>query len=287
MNSTTRYYHLFTAPLASRLLFTCDAARKFLLGRMAIICLSRNVRIYVYCLMDNHMHVLLSGARTIVMECFEDLRRIYSRYLVREGKDPLKAGEFTPSLREVTDMEDFKGVVAYILRNPLVAGVSSAYTYEWSSAFLYFNPWLKHIASKSIKEYGIRNLQTALSTRDPFPENMTVLNGCLNPADWCDYKKVESVFGSSRSLFYALTRRDSEGEEEAKIDNIEWSRYSDMDMQSVVESFCQAQGVSGPSGLDYPFLCQLVSTLRRKYNSSKPQIARLTGAAQSVIDKYC
>lgn len=287
MNKSTCYFHLFTAPLASRLLFYGDAARKFLLGRMALICLSRNVRIYVYCLMDNHIHVLLSGERAVVMECFEELRRIYSRYLVREGNSPLKGNEFTPSLREVTDMEDFKGVVAYILRNPLVAGVSSAYSYEWSSAFLYFNPWLKYIACKSIKEYGIRNLQTALSTRDSFPENMTVLDGCLNPADWCDYKKVESVFGSSRSLFYALARRDAEGEEEAKIDNIEWSRHSDMDMQLVVKSFCRELGVDDPSGLDYPFLCQLVSTLRRKYNSSKSQIARLTGADQSVIDRYC
>lgn len=114
-----KYYHLFSSPLSGPL-FVNDDDRRYFLNRIALCHISKIFKTYVYCLMNNHIHLLVSGDEDRIKEAFNDIKRLYHRYLnSREEAIKVKLEEFSVSTRLINNLEDFKIVVAYILRNRL------------------------------------------------------------------------------------------------------------------------------------------------------------------------
>ena len=119
-----KYYHLHSSPLLHCPLFRNDVGRRFFLNHLALVLIDSRVKIYVYCLMDNHIHFLVSGEENDIIELFAEVKKIYGRFLVEEESHiPISLDRFSISMRVISGGEDFKIVTAYILRNGLVAGL--------------------------------------------------------------------------------------------------------------------------------------------------------------------
>lgn len=98
-----KYYHLYTTALKKCQLFRNDSDRIFFLNRLAIYRAEYNVIIYVYCLMDNHLHLLVSGEEEAILAFFRQLKTIYGWYLSNSKTDVVDVDltEFNANLRVI------------------------------------------------------------------------------------------------------------------------------------------------------------------------------------------
>ena len=274
------YYHVYSSPLQKCPLFKDDTDRRFFLNRIVLCLLGTNILIYAFCLMDNHIHFLVSGEESSILKLFTDVKREYGRWLSRSsGPIEVNLDGFEISMRLIKGEEDFKTVVAYILRNPVAAGLGSPTSYKWSSAFLYFNPWLNHLNNISVKEYGITRLRTETGRRNELPTDMSLLDGIFTPARWCNYKKVEQVFGRPIELFKMLGKYGIENEEEGKMEQVEKNSHNDSFILAKVQEFCTLNGVEKVDSLTTVEVRALTRSLRDRWGASKKQIERIIGDA--------
>ena len=272
-----KYYHLYTTALKKCQLFRNDSDRIFFLNRLAIYRVEYNVVIYAYCLMDNHIHLLVSGEEESILAFFRQLKTMYGWYLSKSETEVVNVDltEFKANLRVIKGEEDFKTVVAYILRNPFAAGIDSPYSYNWSSAYLYFNPRVEYFRGIPLKTYGIRKAREILKTRITLPDSYTVFDDMFSPVSWCNFRRVERVFGKSSDFFRLVSKWNLEQDEEAKIEAIEKNTYTDSALLSKITEYCRLQGVDKVEDLTKAELRVLATTSHKRWGASKKQIQRI------------
>ena len=138
------------------LIFFCDDDRRAYLGLLREGCARAAVRCLAWCLMDNHVHLILvpedaDGLRAALAEA----HRRYTRHVnFREGwRGYLFQGRFASYPMDDTHM---MAAVRYVERNPVAAGmVAKAEDWAWSSA-------RSHIAGRRIGEDRLTDV-TALA----------------------------------------------------------------------------------------------------------------------------
>mgnify|MGYP002626395556 CR=1 FL=1 len=282
-----RYYHLYSSPLKNTPLFRKDEDKVYFLNRIAICRISFKFNVYAYVLMDNHVHFLVSGESSVILAAFNEIKRIFAKYLANTtGVVAIDIDDFSVSLRPINGEDDFKSVVAYILRNPLKAGLGSPMNYYWSSCFLYFNPWLRYFPVKTAKEYGAVKIRTNIKTRAALPDKYTFLDDMIFPGSWCLFKKVEQLFGRSVDLFCLLNIRTTEQDEEGKIEGVERNTYTDGQLMAKVDEYCKINGVDKISELTVTELRSLITLSHKRWGASKKQVKRILGASDSDINRF-
>ena len=102
-----------------------------------------NCKIYAYCLMDNHVHLLFSDKEYVISDFMRNIGSVY-------------AGEFNKKYKRVGHLfqDRFKSIcvyddvyllrlIRYIHRNPERAGISKTEYYKWSSYKEYIGKEIK------------------------------------------------------------------------------------------------------------------------------------------------
>jgi len=105
------------------------------------------VRVHAYCLMTNHVHLLLEAGEVPISKCMQSLLARYAEYVNRryQYRGHLFGGRFWSKV--CPSDEYFLAVLRYIHRNPILAGlVTKAEEYPWSSHRVYLGtlsvPWV-------------------------------------------------------------------------------------------------------------------------------------------------
>ena len=106
-------------------LFTCDSDFVFGVNTIALAVAMFNVRLLCYCLIDNHIHILLEGDAGECDKCYKwiMLRIAQMAGNRKDKKDSLDLLNIQPV--PVTTRKQLANEVAYILRNPYKARNSS------------------------------------------------------------------------------------------------------------------------------------------------------------------
>ena len=143
-------------------------------------------KIYAYCIMTNHIHLLMAELDVPISDVVKSIGVSYVRYfnVRRERTGPLFEGRFRSE--PVDDCDYFITLLSYIHYNPVKAGmVSRPGFYKWSSWHEYELP--EHTYNKGICEQSIpfKNL-----TREQVAE--IVLNA-QEPRDFCSVVDNEQV----------------------------------------------------------------------------------------------
>lgn len=175
---------------------------------IAICITGFEVRILCFCLMSNHFHFLLYGTSD---ECrrfaYEYKRRCAIRMRLTSGEvQALK--EVGIQIDLVDTKEYLENVVAYILRNPLAAGiVIMPYCYKWSSASLYFRGE-KPEAGERLDGMSERKRFRILKSRVPVPDHYMVDEcGMIMPSSYVDVESVERILHHPSRLMMLLSKR--------------------------------------------------------------------------------
>ncbi len=100
------------------------------------------IRIFAYCLMDNHYHLILENSSGRMSDFLKQLNGNFGSLYRSEhgGKGYVFQGRFKSML--IQDDTYLLLSIAYVLNNPVRAGIlSNFHEYEWSSASYYYNKY--------------------------------------------------------------------------------------------------------------------------------------------------
>jgi putative transposase len=139
MKSHTGVYHIMLRGINKQTIFEEERDKRAFLKRLIKYKGICNYKIFGYCLMDNHVHLLMKETNESISD---SLQRISSSYVYwynlkydRCGR--LFQGRFKSETVENT--ASFKKVLRYIHQNPLKAGLAKdIYDNKWTSIHEYF-----------------------------------------------------------------------------------------------------------------------------------------------------
>lgn len=131
--SESGFLHVITRGIGKQLLFEEREDYLFYLSRLEKFSKETEVVICAYCLMENHVHLLLLDQNRQTAVFMKKLGVSYAHYFNKkyERKGHLFQDRY---LSEVVDTNAYLlKVFRYILNNPKKAGICPAEQYEWSS----------------------------------------------------------------------------------------------------------------------------------------------------------
>ncbi len=201
-------------------------------------------QIYAYCLMGNHVHLLLKVGEEPLEQV---MRRICGSYVYWYNAKYNRIGNlFQDRFKSETVENDsyFLTVIRYIHQNPLKAGlVKSIEDYQWSSIREYINrPELVDT------DFGLRMF---------------------------DVNRGKAVAG-----FILFCRTDSDNQ----CMEIEDKRLlSDAEAINLIIKVCQLENTSDLKKLDKAMRNEYLKQLKEEYHLSIRQIERLTGINRGII----
>ena len=138
--SSTGFMHVITRGIGRQLLFEEESDYRHYLTVLERYCMESGARVYAYCLMDNHVHLLVKGEYEQIVLLMKKLGVNYSGYF--NWKYERVGHLFQDRYRSepVEDENYLFTVFRYILRNPENAGICKASEYKWNSFNSYKDP---------------------------------------------------------------------------------------------------------------------------------------------------
>jgi len=142
-------YHVFSRGVDRRPIFADDADRRFYLGVLGGVVAHLRWRCLSYCLMPNHVHLLIELREPNLARGMQRLHGGYAREFNERHQRRGHLFESRYGSVPVRDDPQLLAVVRYIARNPLEAGLCEVpEAWEWSShgALAVDRPpaWLDH-----------------------------------------------------------------------------------------------------------------------------------------------
>ncbi len=152
IESPTRYQHLIVRGNGKQILFEEDGDYHYYLSLLQRLCNECDITLCAYCLMENHVHLLVNGNGQNVSTF---MKRIGTSYAIYFNKKYQRVGHVFQGryLSEPIKNESHLLVVLrYILKNPQKAGICPLSAYKWSSYALY------GVENSIVDTSGIRNI---------------------------------------------------------------------------------------------------------------------------------
>ena len=276
-------------------LFTTDHLERMLLFRseddfvqgintLALGTLKYRVKVLCYALMNNHIHLLVSGRYE---DCLAFLRWFLQRLAkILQGKYGISGilKEKAVDVQATTGREQFMNEVCYLLRNGYKARIDSPYSYLWAPFECYFNPYLPIIRGEPMP--GAKTTKCLFGTHVQIPSNWQHVQGRILNKCFIDYRTVERIIGSGLDFFDRLRRFDLESVVEQSHGIEERLTFTDTEIQEKVRAICQNElHVDSYHQLERKDLLWLAGTLTRRFACPKKQLVRLLGIDPSVLDQ--
>lgn len=137
VNGESGIYHVVSRGAGQQIIFETDADRQRYLGSLQSLLKESSGVLLAWCLMENHVHLLVSQPLDQLSSTMRRLNSGYALYfnLVHGRSGHLFQGRFDS---EPVDTDEYlMTVVRYIHQNPWKAGITTDCHYRWSSFDLY------------------------------------------------------------------------------------------------------------------------------------------------------
>lgn len=276
-------------------MFTTDHLERMLLFRdeedfvqgsntIALATLKFPVKVLCYALMDNHIHLLLTGRYDDCLAFYAWVLHRIARVLEAKyrvsGILKLQASD----VQAVLDSKMLLNEVCYLLRNGYKARLGSPYSYPWAPFECYFNPYLPLLHGSPLP--GSKAVKRMFATHVKIPAEWEHIGGRILNKCFVDYRTVERKIGNSLDFFDRLRRFDLESVVEQAHGIEEQLTFTDAEMQEKIRAVCQHElHKESYHQLERKDLLWLARTLAKRFASPKKQIARLLGIDPSVLDQ--
>ncbi|MBQ6132797.1 MAG: transposase [Lachnospiraceae bacterium] len=131
--SATGVYHVVTRGIGKQLLFEDDNDYYYFLRIMYKYKIEQGSKIYCYCLMDNHVHLLIYDSNGSIDQLMKKVGVSYAAYYNHKYDRIGTLFQDRFKSEPVEDERYFRTVFRYILQNPEKAHICSTEKYLWSS----------------------------------------------------------------------------------------------------------------------------------------------------------
>ena len=135
--SSINCYHVVVRGNGKQIIFEDDFDRLFYLKKLRQLRDEMGFELVAYCLMENHVHLLIFDHKMELSSIMMRLNGIYSRYYNQKYE---RAGHLFDQRFRSEAIEDdsyFLSAIRYIHLNPEKAGICPASQYKWSSYVYY------------------------------------------------------------------------------------------------------------------------------------------------------
>lgn len=297
------YYHICTNALRSSLLFRDSEDYITGINYLALCAfIYQNIEILAYCMMSNHLHIVVKGDAETGKKFMTGFKRRYSLWMTKKYNE-YKTLKNVPAIIKVIDNKEYlKQVIAYVLRNLVAAGINvNPFEYKWSSAGAYFAHDEDDIASKGLRSgdincraksicsgYSLRlnESRRLFKTKTRIPESInpvTISGHTVDMKSFVNYIEVEGLFRTSKAFMYFMAK-DLDSEIESQLSMRKKIVFQDSFVAKAVVGICEERfNVSHVNDLNVADRCMLISTLKRRFNSSPKQIARVLNLNPDIV----
>lgn len=165
------YHHAMNRGHDGRSLFQDDPDREFFLDLLKIQSKNLKIRVFAYCLMNNHFHLVVENTSGRMSDFFKQLNVQYATHLRQKygGRGYVYQDRFKSLL--IQDDSYLMTVIGYILSNPVRAKLVNHFLdYPWSSANMYFNKGASGIVDNEYVECLFKSKNNLKS----FVENLSI-----------------------------------------------------------------------------------------------------------------
>ena len=269
-----QFYHIYTKGLEDRIIFR--DLQDFIVGMnyVAIAQYKTKIKILAFVLMSNHFHFAVQATEAVARAFINMFKKLLSAYIQRRYMQSAYLRRVITSCDMVLTSDDgLKRLIAYILDNPVRAGVNCvAFAYPWGSAACYFSD--NEPSSVSVATLNARIRKTLFRSHVVLPDSYRLgTQGYILHSSYIDVKFVETLFGRPKSLEYYLSI--SASSRKAKRDSVMFS--DEVVSMAMHELLTNKYGIDSVCKLDPELQKSIVRELRTHFNASSKQIARLTG----------
>ena len=133
----TGYYHIITRGIGRQLIFEDPCDYQYYLWLLEKYSADTEVTVCAYCLMQNHVHLLLYDRQKNIPLLMKKIGVSYSFYFNKRYERTGHLFQDRYKSEPVEDDSYLLNVFKYILNNPRAAGLCSDDSYQWSSYRLY------------------------------------------------------------------------------------------------------------------------------------------------------
>jgi REP element-mobilizing transposase RayT len=279
------YYHVSSKALEKNDIFLTREDFVTAMNDIALCSLRYDVKILCFCLMCNHFHFVLRGSYKECYAFMNEFKRICAiRMRDRTGEvSGLKDVDLHFDLLDT--QEYLENAIAYVLRNPLAARIiMMPYFYDWSSISAYFRG-CSQLHGLPLNTLSVRKCREVLRTRhDVVPDHfMLSPQGFIHPACYIAVDEVEKIFRHPSRLMMLLAKK-VENEFEVASGAAQQIKMTEAELKTqVLELVRNEFGVNSLAQLSADDRLRLCLLMRRNFNSSVKQIARILRLSQSVV----
>ena len=141
--SNSKVYHIILKGIDDQDIFYDDRDREFFLKQISITKIEFNYMLYSYCLMSNHVHMVIRCQDIFLSKSIQSLLIRYVYYFNKKykRKGPLVQDRFKS--KQVECLQYLIDGCRYVHRNPENAGIELTQNYKWSSYREYTNKMTK------------------------------------------------------------------------------------------------------------------------------------------------
>lgn len=280
------YFHVSSHGLETNDIF--KSREDFVQGMndIALCVLGYDVCILAFCLMSNHFHFVLYGELEECRRFAEEYKRRCGMRL-RLGSGEVKGLKYVRVQIDMIDSREYlENAIAYVLRNPLAAGVfMMPYHYEWSSISLYFSGACQPVGIK-LNDLSVRKRLSILRSHQATPDTYMVDdNGMILPQCYVNVKMVENIFRHPARLMMAVARK-IEKDVEVRLGIAENISITDQELLTQMNELIRLEfGCSSLYQLPMQDRLKLCTLLKRNFRAGVKQIARVIRLSPEIVDK--
>lgn len=282
------FYHLSTKPLEDGLIFESDEERKIAINLIAITAKEFHVDILAFALMSNHFHFIIRGELVDGRTFFHRLKKRLSNYFTRKGRPgTLNGVDLDADIPAICSLSQFRNEIAYVVRNPYVARDDvNPFAYPWCSGYLYFNPLLGRLSSKSVDELSYKEKREMTRMTNPVLDSQfRVRDGMIAAESFVNYKLVEQLFPNARKfVWWVMKNVEAQYEVAASMD--EQPNLNDDELFLTAQQIAR-KDYAHNSVKEMPLQQrkELAVQLKNKYGASNAQVARIAQLDQRTVNE--
>ena len=235
-------------------------------------------------LMNNHVHLVMCGAKEACLEFFEMFKARLKRWAQRVGR-PIDWNRFEAQILVIDSLRSLRNEILYAHRNAYVANRAyTPFSYPWGGGWAYFNPVVERLAVVGLSEIGARKMRELTHYRDVHELARLKFDGDIPYIpSFCRVDIGQDVFQNARSYFHGLCRNVEAFSQIA-------SRLKDRvvltdDEMFVVAARLAMEGYATKVRmLTAEQKIQLARKLHYDYNASNVQLRRVLALEMAVLD---
>lgn len=253
---------------------------------IAISALGYDVCILAFCLMSNHFHFVLYGTLEECTIFAEEYKRRCGMRMRCSSGEVKGLKDVCVQIDKIDSQEYLENAIAYVLRNPLAAGIlMMPYHYKWSSISIYFRGACQEEGTK-LNDLSVRKRVNILRSHQIVPDAYMIdADGMILPSCYVNFAMVEKIFRHPARLMASLSRK-VENDMEVRLGVADSVSITDQELMTQMNELIRLEfGHSSLYQLSVEEKVKLCLSLKRNFGVGVKQIARVTRLNPEIVAK--